>query len=125
MAIEHSILFSAKFFNEFWSRVKTTDGKKSCWPWIGGKDEYGYGRLTVKGHGNWRAHRVSLMLAIGKTIGSNMVVRHKCDNPLCCNPAHLEEGTQQQNIADREARGRGNHEKKFTNLRKWSDSRRK
>lgn len=33
---------------------------------------------------------------------------HHCDNPLCCNtgPGHVYEGTQQQNIADRDARSR-------------------
>jgi DNA invertase Pin-like site-specific DNA recombinase len=36
-----------------------------------------------------------------------MVVRHKCDRPICCNPAHLEIGTPADNVRDREKRGRG------------------
>lgn len=34
------------------------------------------------------------------------VVRHTCDNPACCNPAHLIRGTVADNVADRVARGR-------------------
>lgn len=31
---------------------------------------------------------------------------HTCDNPRCCNPDHLREGTQLDNIADRDRKGR-------------------
>lgn len=34
------------------------------------------------------------------------MLRHACDNPLCCNPDHLLTGTQQDNINDKVARGR-------------------
>lgn len=36
-----------------------------------------------------------------------LVVRHKCDNRSCVNPKHLEIGTTQDNIDDRQSRGRG------------------
>lgn len=38
--------------------------------------------------------------------GTGKVVRHKCDNPRCINPEHLELGTQADNIADKMQRGR-------------------
>lgn len=34
------------------------------------------------------------------------VVRHKCDNPRCINPQHLEAGTQLDNVHDCISRGR-------------------
>lgn len=36
-----------------------------------------------------------------------MVIRHKCDNPICVNPDHLLIGTHADNIADRIKRKRG------------------
>jgi hypothetical protein len=34
-------------------------------------------------------------------ISKGLVVRHKCDNPLCINPEHLELGTVMQNTLDK------------------------
>jgi len=38
-----------------------------------------------------------------------LVVRHKCDNPGCINPDHLELGTYQDNVNDMLTRGRANY----------------
>jgi hypothetical protein len=37
-----------------------------------------------------------------------MVVMHSCDNPPCCNPAHLSAGTVRDNALDMIAKGRAN-----------------
>jgi hypothetical protein len=39
-------------------------------------------------------------------IPKGMVIRHKCDNPACCNIEHLEIGTPLDNVNDMIERGR-------------------
>jgi hypothetical protein len=58
-------------------------------------------------HGeNVKAHRMALQLADGIRRDPAEKVRHSCDNPPCCNPAHLLPGTQADNVADMVQRGR-------------------
>jgi HNH endonuclease len=76
----------------------------SCWLWTGAPDTNGYGQLRT-GNTLEKAHRISWEIHFGKPI---LNVCHRCDNPLCVKPAHLFEGTQQDNIADRQAKGRHN-----------------
>jgi hypothetical protein len=87
------------------------DETSGCWEWLGSKRN-GYGRMIVgsRKDGTRRsvsAHRVSFELEYGD-IPSGMVVCHKCDNPCCVNPSHLFVGTRQDNVDDRESKGRNN-----------------
>lgn len=80
-----------------------------CWEWFGSK-RTGYGRMIVgsRRDGTRRtmsAHRVSYELANGEIPGG-MEICHKCDNPCCVNPDHLFAGTRQDNVDDRERKGR-------------------
>lgn len=52
------------------------------------------------------ATHVALELA-GRPVSPGMLACHTCDNPKCCNPAHLFVGTHLDNHRDREAKGRG------------------
>lgn len=99
----------------FWAKVNRTE---TCWLWAATTYGNGYGWFwagrAVK------AHRYSYELANG-LITNSLFVLHKCDTPLCVNPAHLYLGTQQENMWDRDAKKRGNpcHGEKHWN-RKFS-----
>lgn len=87
----------------FWKYAKMC-GSEECWPWTGTTDQYGYGRVVYMTH-YFKAHRVSYEMKYGP-IPVGMIVRHKCDNPNCVNPNHLEIGTQKDNMQDASKRGR-------------------
>jgi hypothetical protein len=89
----------------FWKKVDRR-GPDECWPWIGAKGTAGYGHIKI-GNRNRPAHRIAVELTGGRAVSDGAVVRHSCDNPPCVNPAHLIVGTQLENIADRDTRGRG------------------
>ena len=77
-----------------------------CLVWTGQKDRRGYGFLRLDGRLK-RAHRLAYELHIGP-IPKGAVLRHSCDNPACIEVAHLQPGTQLQNVADMFSRGRAN-----------------
>ena len=88
----------------FSSFVKIFDTDE-CIEWPSrSREKRGYGWFTFR-RKNQRAHRASYEIHIGP-IPAGQVVRHKCDNPPCVNPAHLELGTQADNINDAVKRGR-------------------
>lgn len=76
-----------------------------CWHWTKSQDSNGYGHLRV-GSRLEKAHRHAYTVWVGP-IPDGLQVLHDCDNPRCCNPAHLHLGTLQQNMAERDQRGRG------------------
>lgn len=88
----------------FWLHVNKGDVDE-CWDWMRRRDRKGYGLITGDKRETLQAHRVAYTLAGGE-IPEGLVVRHKCDNPACCNPSHLEVGTQADNVMDMMVRGR-------------------
>ena len=75
-----------------------------CWEWAGYRNPLGYGELKVF-YRSERAPRLAYEAWVGP-IGEGLVVRHKCDNPPCINPEHLETGTNKDNTRDMITRGR-------------------
>lgn len=91
--------------NRFWSKV---DKEDECWEWNGERHAHGYGVFCFW-YENKRArvlaHRLALTLAAGP-FSDDQIVRHRCDNPPCVRPDHLELGTQADNVHDAISRGR-------------------
>lgn len=73
-----------------------------CVEWAGYRKPSGHGQRRVNGK-TQLVHRIVFEEAYGYL---PEVVRHKCDNPPCINPAHLEGGTQADNVKDMIDRGR-------------------
>ena len=84
----------------------------SCVEWTGAYHKNGYGVLSLN-------RKVASELGLGRVqfvhgasyiqhhgpIPEGLVVRHKCDNKACFNPAHLEIGTHRDNVDDAVERG--------------------
>lgn len=99
--------------DKFWERVERK-GPDDCWLWKGANNGRGYGRLRFRGK-YYAAHRLAFELSSGKA--PQLCVLHSCDNPPCCNPKHLREGTNEENSLDMIRRGRSRRGKNFF----WSE----
>lgn len=81
-----------------------------CWPWIGyigGRENDPRGTFKLDGR-RQLAHRVVFEICNGP-IPEGLIVRHKCDNTICCNPLHLELGTRSDNENDKYDRDRAGY----------------
>jgi hypothetical protein len=94
----------------FWSKVDKSAGPDACWLWTASRDKNGYG-LEWWGKRTQRAHRIAWMIVNGpipKGEGHHgTCVCHTCDVPACCNPSHMWLGSNAENHADRDRKGRG------------------
>src|SRR6476659_3740064 len=76
-----------------------------CLIYTGHLNAGGYGRFKINGR-SLEAHRAAWMLQVGE-IPKGVDVLHRCDIRCCCELSHLYLGTDQDNVLDREMRGRG------------------
>jgi hypothetical protein len=79
--------------DRLWSQVAVGDPDE-CWPWIGKAEKAGYGAIRLDQSLLLRAHRVAYESEVGP-IPEGHHLHHVCENPSCCNPAHLEPLTPQ------------------------------
>lgn len=100
-------------------QVNKDGGADACWPASGMLVVGGYIEIYIPGAGRGRrkncvrpfrvrAHRAAFVLHNGGRLSKDDFVCHRCDNPPCCNPAHLFKGTPGDNVRDMRVKGRGN-----------------
>jgi len=96
---------SSAEFDE-WFQTRLEHRENGCMVWLGQTLAKGYGHVRGVDSKKVLTHRYALAIKLGRPIGENMCALHTCDNPPCCNPDHLREGTNQDNVDDKMAKGR-------------------
>jgi hypothetical protein len=92
--------------DRYWAKVDSSAGPEACWPWTGGRDGDGYAGAFWTGTEYQRAARWAFRQLVGPLSEGDLVCHH-CDNPPCMNPTHWFSGTNADNVADRDRKGRG------------------
>lgn len=80
-----------RFFSKIRLSETNTYRNAPCWEWTAGLTEDGYARFRVKGK-RYGAHRVAYAWLVGPIppYGAKENLDHRCNNPRCVNPVHLE-----------------------------------
>jgi hypothetical protein len=97
-----------KFLKRYWANIDV-GGPKDCWEFEGTLTSNGYGRILgsyQKISFEPRTHRLAWVIRYNTLIPKGLLVCHRCDNKVCCNPEHLFLGTIETNLADRDLKKR-------------------
>lgn len=84
-----NLKFDLDFFHS-----KLKEQPNGCTEWTGARHVQGYGMCGgLRGPENKKimtvAHRIAAMEKVGRQLGRDDFVVHRCGNNLCCNPDHL------------------------------------
>ena len=90
--------------DRFNAKVGEPDPVTGCQAWLGVKNNIGYPFMGVRDIVTDKpkmatAHRVALMIKLGRPIAPGMNANHSCHRRDCVAPDHLYEGTQAEKIA--------------------------
>lgn len=105
-------LTTVRLMGSFWEKVDK-GAPDACWAWKGFTKQSGHGLTSMNGL-PMHTSRKAWILTHGP-IKDGLQVLHRCDNAICCNPAHMHLGTRIDNMIDmwtnpdpmdRHARGR-------------------
>lgn len=90
----------------FWAKVDKSGGPEACWPWTAALTSWRYGHFHCRKWGkDYMSHRLAWEFTNGP-IPAGMLIQHTCDNPPCCNVAHMRLGTNETNMQDMVVKGR-------------------
>ena len=101
----HALVYRRMTYAQRLLAYSKTDDRTGCMEWQRCLHRDGYGKVCYQGKAQW-AHRVAWQVWRGE-IPNGMHVLHRCDNRKCINPDHLFIGTNEDNISDCAAKGRG------------------
>lgn len=87
-------------------RFVSPEPNSGCWLWLGAYIRKGYGMFGYSPNNVRLATHVALEFDGRERPTSKSIARHKCDNPACVNPDHLEWGSHKDNHNDMVSRGR-------------------
>lgn len=100
-----------KDIQRFWNKTRINLGSpiingSHCVEWTGAMDgrDRNRGKFYCK-FKQWRAYRFSFYITNGWLPGRGREIAHRCDNPKCVEPCHLECITHSQNTKDAYDRG--------------------
>ncbi|MFD5308310.1 HNH endonuclease signature motif containing protein [Streptomyces ardesiacus] len=86
-----------EIFRWFSDQATVTDA--GCWEThLSEQNDYGYTQISIEGK-NWKLHRFAFSISHGD-ISESEQIHHKCANPKCFNPEHLEAISKRDNIAE-------------------------
>lgn len=85
--------------------IDMSGGATECWPFTGVVNNKGRPYFSCGGKKHL-AYRFVYELVHGQGSLEGEIARHKCDNEICCNPAHIEKGSHQDNMNDMKERER-------------------
>jgi hypothetical protein len=85
-----------KTIEQMMLRLQRTES--GCLEWMGARTPQGYGHMYLDGV-HWYAHRLMYSIYVGP-IGDKVDIHHKCENPPCADPEHLEALTRPEHAAE-------------------------